>query len=101
MGSLKRFWADEAGVIDVTSMMLVVTLLVLGMIVGLSAVRSNIAQEFGDVAQALDRIDQTYSYTVNGVTSQYVDGFNFPSAQTLNGQPAGVDVQVAPTPNDE
>lgn len=99
MDILRRFWADESGVIDVTSMMLVVTLLVLGMIVGLSAVRSNIAQEFGDVAQALDRIDQTYSYTVNGVTSQYVDDFNFPSAQTLNGQPAGVDVQVAP--NDE
>lgn len=101
MRILTNLWNDEQGIIDVTSMVLITTMLVIGMVVGFAAVRTNIVQEFGDVAQALDRVDQSYSYTVNGVTSQYADTVDVPAAQTAGDEPAGLDVQVAPSVNGE
>jgi hypothetical protein len=43
------------------------------MVCGLATFRDKMAQELGDVASALEKIDQSYSFTVGTVTSQYVD----------------------------
>jgi hypothetical protein len=49
------------------------TILGLGMVVGLQTVRDAMIQELGDVAVALDHLDQSYSFTVGTVSSQYID----------------------------
>lgn len=88
------------GATDVVTALLVLTMLVLGMVVGFSAVRTNLIQEFGDVAQALDAIDQSYSYTVNGVTSQFTDTPTY-GPQVAGQPPAGLNVTVAPVAGEE
>lgn len=93
---LIQLWEDECGALDVTTSMLLITMLVLGMVVGLSAVRTNITQEFGDLAVGLELLDQSYSYTVNGVTSSYTDTTDL-SENVAGTPPAGLDVEVAPT----
>jgi len=97
---LIQLWEDECGAIDVTTSMLFFTMIVIGSVVGFSAVRTNLTQEFGDLSVALERLDQSYSYTVNGVTSTYTDTESL--AENATGTPpAGMDVAVAPTANSE
>lgn len=59
---LKNFWNDEAGFVISAELVLVATILVIGMVVGLSAVRDSVVSELADVAQAIANIDQSYSY---------------------------------------
>lgn len=61
------------GVIDSGSYLLLITIVGIGMVCGLTTFRDKVAQEFGDVASALEQIDQSYSFTVGGVTRQYHD----------------------------
>ena len=56
-----RLWRDESGAVTYTSVILLYTLLALGAIVGLVSLRNQIVQEFGDLAIALDQLDQSYS----------------------------------------
>jgi len=69
------------------------TLLVIAMLVGLVAVRNALTQEFGDVAVALESLDQSYSVTVGKVTIQCVD---LPTSLTdpIGEAPAGLNVTV-------
>jgi len=57
---------DEAGFVVSSELVLIATMLVLGLIVGLSAVRQAISQELADLATAIGRISQDYSYS--GIT---------------------------------
>lgn len=66
MSILNRFWTDDAGVIISAELILVITILVIGLIVGLSAVRTSIVQELGDIAEAFGVLNQSYSF--GGVT---------------------------------
>jgi Flp pilus assembly pilin Flp len=59
---MKRLWNDEVGAVVSAELVLVLTILVIGMIVGLAAVRDAVVTELADVAQAIANIDQTYSY---------------------------------------
>ena len=58
----KQFWQDEAGFIISAELVLVATMLVIGLVVGLSKVQHAIIGELGDVADAIGSLDQTYSY---------------------------------------
>ncbi len=66
MNVLHRLWADEAGFVVSTELVLVATTLVVGMLVGLVTVRDQVVQELGDVALAVGNVNQSYQY--NGVT---------------------------------
>lgn len=88
------FWNDESGTVDVMGYILLMTIFVLGCLVALTAVRTNIVQEFGDLANSLESLDQSYSYTVNGVTSTYADGAS-PAPNASGTAPTGLDVAVA------
>ncbi|MFI4876385.1 MAG: hypothetical protein ACIALR_13630, partial [Blastopirellula sp. JB062] len=66
MSLLKRIWNDEAGFIVSTELILIATIVVIGLVVGLSAVRDAVTAELSDVAGAIQDVDQ--SYTVWGVT---------------------------------
>jgi Flp pilus assembly pilin Flp len=60
-----KLFRDEAGFIVSAELVLVSTIVVLGMVVGLSEVAANVNQELEDVGSAFGSINQTYKYTGN------------------------------------
>lgn len=72
----------RAGAIDSGGYLLLITIVGIGMVCGLVTFRDKMAQELGDVASALEQIDQSYSFTVGTVTSQYLD--NVPAGPVTN-----------------
>jgi hypothetical protein len=60
-------WRDEHGFVISSELVLVATILVIGMITGLTSVRDQVVQELADVAGAIAVVNQSYSY--NGVTA--------------------------------
>ncbi len=104
MNVLQRFWADEAGFIVSTELVLVATTLVVGMLVGLVTVRDQVVQELGDVALAIGNVNQSYQY--DGVTghtsatagSDFLDENDFCEPRggddTAGGAPVCISVQA-------
>jgi Flp pilus assembly pilin Flp len=70
MEHLLRLWRDERGDASAASFMLLVTILALGAIVGLTTFRDQVVQELGDLATAIDSLDQSFSA---GVLGSYAD----------------------------
>ncbi len=70
-----RLWKDEDGIVAL-EYLLVATIIGLGLIVGITAVRQAIVTEFVELAAAITNINQAYSYT----------GFSVCIAQTGGGQ---------------
>ena len=66
MKLLSRLWADEAGFVVSSELVLIATIAVIGMIAGLTTLRDQVVQEVGDVADAISSINQSYSFS--GVT---------------------------------
>jgi Flp pilus assembly pilin Flp len=60
---VRQLLNDEAGFIVSAELVLVATLLVIGLIVGLSEVQHAVVQELNDVADAIGEVNQSYSYT--------------------------------------
>lgn len=60
---LQRLWNDEAGFVVSAELVLVATLLVIGLIVGLSEVQHALVQELNDVADAFGSVNQSYMYS--------------------------------------
>ena len=88
-----KLWRDECGITGAMGLVLVVTLVAIGAIVGLSTLRDQVVQEMGDMAVALESLDQSFS---GGPYGSYVDP---PTTLTdpLNAEPACMSVQVAPS----
>lgn len=63
MKTLKSLWNDEAGFIVSTELVLIATILVLGMIVGLTTLRNDVVAELADVAGAIGDLSQDYHYS--------------------------------------
>ena len=105
-----KLMKDESGFVVSSELVLLATMLVLGLIVGLSAVRQAISQELADLATAIGRISQDYSYS--GITghSASVAGSIFTDANDFcentddaaaNATNACMVVTLAPPPNNE
>ncbi len=60
---LKTLWNDEAGFIISAELVLVATLLVIGLIVGLSEVQHAVVSELNDVGDAIGELNQAYSFS--------------------------------------
>ena len=60
---LKNLWNDECGMVLTAELVLVLTIAVLGMIVGLSHVAMALNTELNDIAQAIGALDQSYSFS--------------------------------------
>jgi Flp pilus assembly pilin Flp len=69
---LRQLLNDEAGFIVSAELVLVATILVLGMIVGLSQVQHAVVEELNDVAHAIGALNQSYEYT--GFSSEKANG---------------------------
>lgn len=63
---LKHLWSDDRAFVVSSELVLVGTILVIGMLVGLVTVRDQVVQELADVAAAVSRTEQAYSFS--GVT---------------------------------
>jgi hypothetical protein len=87
MNVMKRLWNDEAGFIVSMELMIVATVVVLGMLVGLVAIREQLVQELADVAEAISEFNQSYSYAaVIGHSSStggadFIDALDFCDVQ--------------------
>ena len=60
---LKEFFNDEAGFIVSAELVLIATILVIGLIVGLSEIQHAVVNELNDVADAIGELNQSYAYT--------------------------------------
>ena len=60
---LKNLWNNEAGFIISAELTLVLTIAVIGMVVGLSHVALAVNEELSDVAQAIGSLNQSFSFT--------------------------------------
>lgn len=60
---LKTLWSDEAGFIISAELILVATLLVVGLVVGLSEVQHAVVSELNDVGDAIGELNQAYSFS--------------------------------------
>jgi len=58
---LFRLWRDDAGAIIASEFLFVVTILVIGIIVGLASVRDAVVTELSELANALLALSQGYS----------------------------------------
>jgi len=57
---LKKMWTEDDGVLAF-EWILLVTLLTIGIVGGIAGVRDAVIDEFGDVAQAMLNLDQSYT----------------------------------------
>ncbi len=58
-----RLWSDEQGAVISAELALVLTILVLGVLVGLSEVAVAVNTELNDVSNAVGALDQSYFFT--------------------------------------
>ena len=105
---LNNLWNDEAGFIISAELVLVATIVVIGLIVGLTVVRNQVVQELVDVGQAIGSISQSFGYA--GVEKQadpvaWTDGCGYKDVrdfcqdllpQVSFTSPGGISVQVWP-----
>ncbi|MFH1304428.1 MAG: hypothetical protein ABIK07_25525 [Planctomycetota bacterium] len=60
---LNQFWNDEHGFVLSAELVIILTVAVLGIIVGLSYVQTAVVNEFNDVGNAISSLNQSYAYT--------------------------------------
>jgi len=60
---LTRLWNDEAGFIVSAELVLVATILVIGLIVGLSEIQHAVVSELNDVADAVGSLNQSFCFS--------------------------------------
>jgi len=60
---MRKLWNDECGAVVSAELVMVMTILGLGMIVGLKTLQSAVGTEMGDVAQAIGKTDQSFNYS--------------------------------------
>jgi hypothetical protein len=77
MQMIRMLWRDENGFIISSELVLVATILVIGMIVGLTTVRDQVVQELADVAGAISDIVQTFSYSAVTGHTAFTAGSDF------------------------
>jgi Flp pilus assembly pilin Flp len=82
---LKKLWRDETGAIVSAELVLVLTILVIGVIVGLSEVAVAVNTELNDISNAIGALDQSYFFTgfkkiSDGKVTSGVNGSKFTDA---------------------
>ena len=71
---LHTFWADDRGALLSIEFLLIATILVLGLVVGLTTLRNAITAEFAELGNAILTLSQGYSVSGLSGGSSSVDG---------------------------
>ena len=79
---LKQLARDESGGVNTAELMMIVTLLAIGLLVGMKAFRDSAVTEFADMAQALANLNQSYSVSAI-VALDLGNGQYFTSASSI------------------
>ncbi|MCC7420437.1 MAG: hypothetical protein IT428_09160 [Planctomycetaceae bacterium] len=79
---LSKLWKDEAGAILSAELVLIMTILVIGMIVGLSELQDAVVNELNDVGEAIGSLNQSYFFhgqsgVFNGQVKAFTRGSSF------------------------
>jgi len=96
-----RLWRDDAGALIATEWVFVATILVLGIITGLVAVRQAVIAELGDFANAVLSLNQSFSFTgqVNCQSStagsQFIDAADSIAIHSTVASSPGSDINFA------
>jgi hypothetical protein len=70
---LKRLWSDESGAILSAELLLLMVILVIGLTVGMVALRDAIVAQFGELALSIAQVDTGYGWA--GISyAQSLDG---------------------------
>jgi Flp pilus assembly pilin Flp len=86
-----QLWSDETGFVISSELILIATLLVIGLIAGLSTIRDQVIGELADIASAFSSINNSYQFSGlsghSGGTpgSQFEDLEDFCDAAVLAG----------------
>jgi len=73
-----RLWSDDEGALLATEWVFVVTILVIGLVVGLKSVQSAVLNELEEVAGAIGALSQTYSYAgTSGCCGSFTNGSSY------------------------
>ena len=75
---LRQLLCDEAGFIVSAELVLIATILVIGLIVGLSEVQHAVVSELNDVGDAIGKLNQSYLYTGFSKAKQFGGGVALP-----------------------
>lgn len=59
---LRKLYQDEAGFVISSELVLIATLLVIGLLLGMTSLRNQVVQELTDVGQAIGMVSQGYEY---------------------------------------
>lgn len=69
---MKKFWNDDAGMVVSAELVLVLTITVLGVVVGLSEVAIAVNTELNDLSNAFGALNQSYSFSgLQGVDCRF------------------------------
>jgi hypothetical protein len=84
LSQLKSLWQSEEGAVFTMELLLVSTITVLGLVTGLTQVRDAVNAELGDVAGAVEGLDQSFSVPgmSSGGSSVAGSGFQDTPAET-------------------
>ena len=63
MRQMLKLWNDDCGALIATEWVFVVTILILGIITGLVAVRQSLISELHEASQAINSLDQSFSFS--------------------------------------
>lgn len=100
MNLISRLWSDDAGFIVSAELVLVATIVVIGMITGLVAIRKDVTSELTEVGQSIAAVDQSWAYsslsnchstTAGGGTTD-----SYQSNQSSFGAGAALNINVNP-----
>lgn len=58
----RTLWQDESGSVGTAELVLILTIMTFGVLVGMKSFRDAAVTEFADLAQALSNLDQSYSF---------------------------------------
>src|SRR5690349_21080035 len=72
-----RFCRDEYGFVVSTELIFIATIVVIGLVTGLTTVRDQVNLELADVADAVSELDQSYSFAAITATVGSVAGSIF------------------------
>ena len=100
-----RWWADESGFMEALNYILITAIVTVGTIAGLTTFRNEIMQGFGDISDAMQTVNQ--SYTVNMTFAQIgggttVKSYGFtdtiPASPVAGSPPACMNLTAPATP---
>ena len=95
--ALSRFWSEQDGFIVSAELLLIATILVIGLVAGLSAVRDSVVTELADLAQAIANLNQSFSIGATVGHCGFTGGSTFVDLQDFCDLGVGVSASSRPS----